>query len=188
MLDGTCQPLMVVDNSLSISVFFSFLLPFSLSEAQKSPRSLFFLDPSPPFSPLFLPFFLVRSFSLRLVFSPFFSFSVATKPSETSRLFSPISIFLLPSLLQNFPKKPFFSSQRPLFSKNLSNFSFSTSAPPFSSHSALEKITFSFGTPQHIQFPHFPRWVAAFSLLHNSLPTKNPHGFKVGCNQPKKMA
>ena len=48
------------------------------------------------------------------------------------------------------------------------------------------KITFSFGTPQHIQFPHFLRWAAALSLLHNSLPTKNPHGFKVGCNQPKK--
>ena len=53
---------------------------------------------------------------------------------------------------------------------------------PFS----YEKITSSFGTPQHIQFPHFPRWATALSLLHNSLPTKNPHGSKVGCNQLEK--
>ena len=83
--------------------------------------------------------------------SPRFSFSSTESPLG--------SLQKNPFSLPNFPSFPktsqTSSSQHPHH----------TLFFPFSSG----KITFSFGTSQHIQFPHFPRWAAALSLLHNSL-------------------
>ena len=66
----------------------------------------------------------------------------------------PAKFFLVP-LLQCL----FFFSPTPLsflpnisFFKNLSNFLFSASAPPYIPHPDLEIFLFSLGTPQHIQF------------------------------------
>ena len=99
--------------------------------------------------------------------SPRFSFS----STEAPFWISPKNPFSLP----NVPSSPKASQTSP------SQHPHHTIFFPFN----FGNITFNFRTPQHIQFPHFPRWAATLSLLHNSLPTKNPHGFKVGC-PPKK--
>ena len=159
------------------------LLAFSaiLSKTSHVLRSLFFFFLAFPVLSVFLK---TPQTSLP---NSIFSFSLGAKPSETSRLLPHASVFFFYKVsFRTSPKNPFSLPNVPSFPKTSqtspSQHPHHTIFFPFSSR----KITFNFGTPQHIQFPHFPRWAAALSLLHNSLPTKNPHGFKVGCNQPEK--
>ena len=148
----------------------------SLPESLK--KTLFFLSKH-------LIFFLLFQTSLPNSLCSLFSFSLGAKPSETPRIFLPRFQFSSYRIsLPRFLKKSLFPNV-PLFLKTFQTSILSIRTTPFS-------FPFNFRNP-HLQpwnpnsfSSHLLEVSSCPSLLHNSLPAKNPHGFKVGCNQPEK--